>query len=114
MRSLALTSTLISTLVFGGILLGLLIFRFPLWTMKAKNVMSPDPKPYEVVLGNAIAFSARSFPAVAALAVVGAWLLFARKAYTAALIVGWLPVLNVVVPIVTFVASLVYLNVRKQ
>ena len=113
MRSASLLSNIVSTLFFSALVAFVFLLRIPLWALRPRDLMSPGPEHalHEVALGYGIAIPVSGFFYVLPLTILFSWIFFLRRRYTAALITGWLPLLNILLPPLILIVTLVLMNV---
>jgi hypothetical protein len=114
MKSISLLALLLSALFFGGIVcLASLIWQPSVWLrFQADSIMGMRPSRLEQVVAYSIALGFKTLPLTTAVAIGGGWLAYWRSAYSVALALAGLPLLNGLIPLLLFIMQLLILPRR--
>jgi len=114
MKSVSLLVLLLSTLFFTGIVcLASLIWQPSVWwRFQADSIMGLRPSRLEQLVAHSIAMGFKTLPLTTAVAVGGGWLAYWRSAYSLALALAGLPLLNGLIPLLLFALQLLILSRR--
>lgn len=109
MTVISLISIAASFIAFGGAMLFTLLFvNKHFWSsFRASSLLGLNPNRADLLFANGTALAVRSFPWVVLLAWIASIALYISGRHFLAAIVAWLPVLNLLVPAVTFVIKII-------
>lgn len=102
MKAISLFSNALCTLIFVGMACLCSLYLYPaLWlNFDVRGLTGPEPSASEMMLVMGMVMAMICFPPVVGVATIGSWLLFFKGRYFSAILMGWLPLLNVATPLV--------------
>jgi len=109
MAIFSLISIVASFLLFGGIMaFTVLLVNKRFWsTFKASGLLGLDPNRADLLFANGTALAVKSFPWVVLLALIASVILYVSGLHLLAALVAWLPLLNLLIPMLLFIIKII-------